>query len=332
MVYWLAKNRRETTSQKLFQSSGSQYVTRHGHTYKGKHRDEAKANSTFLRRFIWRDLAYWFLWEFPAMPSTSLRPQYEKQLWTGTRAQLRRWQRGTTGFPLVDAAMRQLWAIGWMPNYLRHLVAQTLVEYLDLSWKHGLEWFDYTLVDADLAINSFMWQNGGHSGPDHWEFVLHPVNAAKTCDPDGSYVRQWLPFLADCPTEFIHRPWDLPPRISKWPWSGAYPHRPILEDLDEARKTHCSHVLEVRRLHPEMVSRTGHEWLKLPGRGGLLAKCVTRLEFRAETEDFILYQNPAGKHQASKGAQSRLASCTEYQILADMEQRCQSGESYGPGL
>ncbi|CAE7216268.1 CRY2, partial [Symbiodinium pilosum] len=92
--------------------------------------------------------------------------------------------------------MRQLWAVGWMPNYLRHVVAQTLIEYLDLSWKHGLEWFDWTLVDIDVAINSFMWQNGGHSGPDHWEFVLHPVNAAKSCDPEGHYVRRWLPFLA----------------------------------------------------------------------------------------------------------------------------------------
>ncbi|CAE7255500.1 CRY2 [Symbiodinium natans] len=170
----------------------------------------------------------------------------------------------STGFPLVDAAMCQLWAVGWMPNYLRHVVAQFLIEYLDLSWKHGL-----------AAGTSRQWQNGGHSGPDHWEFVLHPVNAAKSCDPDGHYVRRWLPFLASCPTEYIHR-----------------------------------QVLEVRRKHPEMVSRTGHEWLRLGG--GLLAKLVTRQEFRAETEDFIFYQGPT----RSKGKKQRALNLPLFPQLA----------------
>jgi len=330
-VYWAAKKRRETTTQKLFENSGYEYTTRHGSTYKGNQSDAAKANSTFIRRFVWRDLAYWFLWEFPDIPKTSLRPQYETQVWTGTRLQLRHWQRGTTGFPLVDAAMRQLWAVGWMPNYLRHVVAQTLIEYLDLSWKDGLQWFDYTLVDMDLAINSFMWQNGGHSGPDHWEFVLHPVNAAKSCDPDGNYVRQWLPFLAECPTQYIHCPWNLPARIFRMPPAAMYTDKPLIADLDEARRAHFRRVLEVRRTHPEMVSRTGHEWLKLPGRGGLLAKCVTRQEFRAETEDFLLYQGPQQKRSSGKAKASHGndASCS---VLCDMVKRHESGEAHGPGL
>eukprot|EP00913_Durusdinium_trenchii_P023923 g22467.t1 len=145
--------------------------------------ERPKANATFLRRFMWRDLAYWFLWEFPSLPHTSLRLQYEEQAWNGTDVELKKWQKGVTGFPLVDAAMRQLWHVGWMPNYVRH------------------DWFDWTLVDADVAINSFMWQNGGHSGPDQWEFVLHPVNAAKSCDPLGTYVRRWVPELRSCPAE-----------------------------------------------------------------------------------------------------------------------------------
>eukprot|EP00929_Paragymnodinium_shiwhaense_P104538 TRINITY_DN69052_c0_g1_i1.p1 TRINITY_DN69052_c0_g1~~TRINITY_DN69052_c0_g1_i1.p1 ORF type:complete len:900 (+),score=154.66 TRINITY_DN69052_c0_g1_i1:83-2782(+) len=287
-VYWAAKRHSEKSTKTFYQQDNGRGARRSRNRAAPEH--EARANSTFLRRFVWRDLAYWFLWEFPTMPSLSIRTQYETQRWAGTRRQLQRWKAGQTGFPLVDAAMRQLWTVGWMPNYMRHIVAQTLIEYLDLSWKEGLQWFDWTLVDSDVAINSFMWQNGGHSGPDHWEFVLHPVHAAKSCDPQGNYVRKWLPCLADLPREFIHRPWDAPLRLLKTPSLQGYPQR-VVPDLDAARRAHTKNVLEVRQRHPEMVSRTGHEWMKLPGRGNLLAKLVTRDEFRAETQDFLLYQS-----------------------------------------
>lgn len=305
-IYAAAKQHAQRTDQRIFADSGYAYD-----------QERPKANATFLRRFVWRDLAYWFLWEFPSLPVTSLRPQYEEQIWSGTAAQLKRWQRGSTGFPLVDAAMQQLWQVGWIPNYLRHVVAQMLIEYLDISWKRGLEWFEWTLVDADVAINSFMWQNGGHSGPDQWEFVLHPVNAAKSCDPDGSYVRRWLPFLSQCPTEYIHRPWELPMGRRH----GLTP--PILLDLDAARKQHCRHVLQLRKRHPEMIARNGHEWLRLPGRKGLLAKVVTRQEFRADTEDFIFYQSRPGRFgrkaapaAASSGRGGRLPDANQA-ILAE---------------
>jgi len=212
-------------------------------------------------------------------------------------------------------------------------VAQTLIEYLDIGWKEGLAWFDYTLVDMDVAINSFMWQNGGHSGPDHWEFVLHPVNAGKTCDPDGSYVRRWLPFLADCPTQYIHRPWDLPARIFRMPGPSIYPNAAIIADLDEARRAHFRRVLEVRRQNPAMISRTGHEWLKLPGRNGLLAKCVTRLEFRAETEDFLLYQGPPKKGKGKgKDARSSQSNSAGGSILAEIVDKHEATDTHGPGL
>ena len=82
---------------------------------------------------------------------------------------------GNTGYPLVDAAMRQLWAIGWMNNYMRHVVASFLISYLRISWVEGYKWFQDTLLDADIAINAMMWQNGGMSGLDQWNFVMHPV-------------------------------------------------------------------------------------------------------------------------------------------------------------
>mmetsp|Transcript_51581 Transcript_51581/g.122716 ORF Transcript_51581/g.122716 Transcript_51581/m.122716 type:complete len:856 (-) Transcript_51581:136-2703(-) len=306
-VYWAARDKKERTQQRLFEAEPAA-------------KGGARANATFLRRFVWRDLAYWTLWEFPWMPSSSMRTQYEAQVWNGSAASLQRWKKGETGFPLVDAAMRQLWAVGWMPNYLRHVVAQMLIEYMDVTWKEGLAWFDWTLVDSDVAINSFMWQNGGHSGPDHWEFVLHPVHAAKSCDPDGMYVRRWLPCLAEMPTEYIHRPWDAP--VGLRPHFSIYPQR-LIKDLDEARREHVRHVIQVRRQHPEMVARTGHEWLKLPGRVGLLAKVVTRDEFRAETEDFIFYQGP------QQSSASRRRGDARSDALADAVTRY---EQQGPGL
>ena len=103
---------------------------------------------------------------------------------------LRAWQFGQTGYPLVDAGMRELWATGYLPNYVRHVVAGFLIEYLNVDWRHGQLWFHDTLVDADVAIQGFMWQNGGHSGMDQWNFVMHPVYAAKSADPDGEYVRR----------------------------------------------------------------------------------------------------------------------------------------------
>ena len=125
-----------------------------------------RVSQTFLRRLVWRDLAYWSLWRFPTLPTVSFRIQYEKQWWSSDKKMLKAWQQGKTGYPLVDAAMRQLWVVGWMPNYMRHVVAGFLIEYLNLHWIHGLKWFHDTLVDSDLAINSYMWQNGGHSGMD----------------------------------------------------------------------------------------------------------------------------------------------------------------------
>mmetsp|Transcript_17989 Transcript_17989/g.44933 ORF Transcript_17989/g.44933 Transcript_17989/m.44933 type:complete len:1292 (-) Transcript_17989:484-4359(-) len=194
----------------------------------------------------------------------SLQQRFLNRSSESARDRLRRWQRGKTGFPLVDAAMTQLWKIGWMPNYLRHIVAQFLVEYLDVSWKDGFEWFDYTLIDTDVSINAHMWQNGGHSGLDQWNFVMHPVFAAKSCDPEGNYVRRWLPELRALPVEYIHCPWEAP---AKWDVSvlqpAGYPVRAIL-DLEHARRKHAENVLAVRKeFRKELVSLRGNEFLWL---------------------------------------------------------------------
>jgi len=265
-------------------------------------------NNTFMRRFFWRDLAYWCLWRFPEMPTVSLRSHYETERWSGSDLQLRQWQQGRTGFPLVDAGMRQLWRLGWMPNYLRHVCAQFLIEFLDMSWKKGFEWFDYTLLDADVAINAFMWQNGGHSGLDQWNFVMHPVFAAKSCDPTGEYVRRWLPELSHLPAEYIHCPWEAPNRLllgANVLVNLTYSDR-IVADLDKARREHTREVLRVRNAHHEIIAKGGNEWFE--ARPGYWVTLITRDDFRQNTEEFLTKQTADDpRHQQRRQLQDPLS-------------------------
>eukprot|EP00308_Calcidiscus_leptoporus_P011861 CAMPEP_0119359834 /NCGR_PEP_ID=MMETSP1334-20130426/7618_1 /TAXON_ID=127549 /ORGANISM="Calcidiscus leptoporus, Strain RCC1130" /LENGTH=715 /DNA_ID=CAMNT_0007374575 /DNA_START=14 /DNA_END=2158 /DNA_ORIENTATION=+ len=244
----------------------------------------AKRTPTFDRRLAWRDLAYWSLWRFPDLADEPFRKHYGAQEWTSDPARLASWQRAGTGFPLVDAALTQLWHIGWMPNYLRHVVAGFLVEFLNVDWRHGERWFHDTLVDADVAINAFMWQNGGHSGFDQWNFVMHPVYAAKACDPEGDYVRRWLPQLAKLPVEYIHCPWEAPfgLRTSARVLFGGergYPHR-VIEDLEAARRLSHDAVMRVRRseVGKRFVLPSGHEWYELDT--GKRVILITRQDYR----------------------------------------------------
>merc|ERR1719240_532839 len=143
--------------------------------------------------------------------------------------------------------MRQLWKEGWICNYLRHITACFLIDFLDISWKEGFKWYDYTLVDSDVAINARLWQQGGHSGISQWNFVMHPVYAAKNADPTGEYVRRWVPELSKLSTEFIHRPWEAPCELHSISvkLGVTYPER-VLMDIDKARKRHLQAVLQVR--------------------------------------------------------------------------------------
>ena len=308
--------------------------------------------STFLRRFAWRDLAYWSLWYFPTLCDAPLRPQYEKQAWADAAAacdagdacsKLRAWQLGLTGFPLVDAAMRQLWVWGWMPNYVRHVVASFLVEHLHLDWRHGEAWFHDTLVDADAAINAFMWQNGGRSGMDQWNFVMHPVHAAKNCDPEGDYVRRWCPELAALPRDHIHQPWRAPasllagarvqlvhcgadrPRAHaalglRPDGTGCYPHR-VIRNLDRARQVAHDAVLAVRA-SPEgrkFVLSDGSE--ALPLRCGRTVRLITRVDFREDSKKPVTVQVP----DESRDPKRRAPEDTMGRLLWD-EQRAQAVE------
>jgi deoxyribodipyrimidine photo-lyase len=125
------------------------------------------------------------------------------------------WQKGLTGFPLVDAGMRQLWATGWMHNRVRMVAASFLVKHLLLPWRKGAAWFLDTLVDADLANNTFGWQWAAGCGADAapWFRIFSPVLQGEKFDPRGDYVRKWVPELSRLPARWIHRPWQAPAAV-----------------------------------------------------------------------------------------------------------------------
>jgi len=226
-------------------------------------RDAAK----FRRKLAWRDMSYWILCLFPDMDTTPIRPMYEMQWWSQDKDHLKAWQKGNTGFPLVDAAMRQLWAVGWMNNYMRHVVASFLISYLRISWVEGYKWFQDTLLDADVAINAMMWQNGGMSGLDQWNFVMHPIDAAQTCDPKGDFVRKWIPALSKLPEQFVHCPWKCPTSIlSKCGLviGKNYPER-IIKNLDMAREGSLQDVATLRQQSPKHIDpHSGRDVIQMP--------------------------------------------------------------------
>ena len=147
----------------------------------------------YLRELGWREFANHLLYHFPHTASAPLRADYARFPWADDPVGLRAWQRGRTGFPIVDAGMRQLWDTGWMHNRVRMIVASFLVKDLRISWLEGARWFWDTLVDADLAANTLGWQWAAGCGADAAPYfrIFNPTSQAKKFDPDGSYVRRW---------------------------------------------------------------------------------------------------------------------------------------------
>ncbi|HEY4302225.1 MAG TPA: deoxyribodipyrimidine photo-lyase [Candidatus Didemnitutus sp.] len=166
----------------------------------------------FLKELGWREFAYHLLWHFPRTPTEPLRERFAAFPWQRDIAARRAWQRGRTGYPIVDAGMRQLWAAGWMHNRARMIVASFLVKHLRHSWREGAAWFWETLVDADLANNTLGWQWSAGCGADAAPYfrIFNPVRQGRKFDPGGTYVRRWVPELARLPAEYIHEPWSAP--------------------------------------------------------------------------------------------------------------------------
>ena len=169
-------------------------------------------NSQFLAEVGWREFAHHLLFHYPHTPTEPLRAEFKIFPWRENAEWLKAWQRGQTGVPLVDAGMRELWTTGWMHNRVRMIAASFLVKNLLLSWQDGARWFWDTLVDADLAQNTLGWQWTAGCGADAAPYfrIFNPVSQGEKFDPNGDYVRRWVPELANLPARWIHQPWAAP--------------------------------------------------------------------------------------------------------------------------
>ncbi|HSB59123.1 MAG TPA: deoxyribodipyrimidine photo-lyase, partial [Methyloceanibacter sp.] len=167
---------------------------------------------SYLRELGWREFSYHLLYHFPAMPAATLRPEFAAFPWRDNPAGLAAWQKGETGYPIVDAAMRELWRTGFMPNRARMIVASFLVKHLLIPWQKGAAWFLDTLVDADLANNSASWQWVTGCGTDAAPYfrIFNPVLQGEKFDAHGDYIRRWLPELSGLPAPDIYAPWQAP--------------------------------------------------------------------------------------------------------------------------
>jgi deoxyribodipyrimidine photo-lyase len=164
----------------------------------------------YRRQLGWRDFAIQLLVHFPETVTQPLLPQFQAFPWREDSEALVAWQRGQTGYPLVDAGMRQLWHTGWMHNRVRMVAGSFLVKHLLLDWRHGARWFADTLVDADLANNTMGWQWVGGSGADAAPYfrVFNPIRQSERFDGSGAYIKSWVPELRKLESRSIHAPWD----------------------------------------------------------------------------------------------------------------------------
>ena len=172
---------------------------------------------TFLSEIGWREFAYHLLFHFPDTPEQALNKSYSEFPWQADAAFLKAWQTGQTGYPIVDAGMRQLWQTGWMHNRVRMIAASFLVKHLLQPWQQGARWFWDTLVDADLASNTMGWQWTAGCGADASPYfrIFSPMLQGAKFDADGDYVRKWVPELKNMPAKFIHQPWEAPYEVLK---------------------------------------------------------------------------------------------------------------------
>ena len=258
---------------------------------------------TFTRRLIWRDLAYYQLKCFPKMSTQAIRIHYQNSEWVTGEEESRRleaWKWGKTGYPIVDAGMRELYKTGWMTQSIRMVVASFLVEYLRVNWVKGCEFFHYTLADADTAINAMMWQNAGKCGIDQWNFVLSPETASQ--DPSGKYTRTWVPELADLPTTaLMHRPWQAPPDVLKQAGvvlGQTYPHR-IVTDLKDERAKGIESTLKLRRQSQHFNDDRGYDTVELPN--GDRTVVFTKKEYRINRSGQVMQQKSSHAAQKSRG-------------------------------
>jgi deoxyribodipyrimidine photo-lyase len=207
----------------------------------------SRGAQVFLSEVGWREFAHHLLFHFPHTPERPLRPEFAGFPWVKNSGLMLAWQSGHTGYPIVDAGMRQLWQTGWMHNRVRMVVASFLVKHLRISWQAGAGWFWDTLVDADLASNTLGWQWSAGCGADAAPYfrIFNPVLQGEKFDPEGSYVRRWVPELQGLPASIIHRPWTASAAFLTEAGAGDYP--PPVVDHAEARAKALAALQSLRK-------------------------------------------------------------------------------------
>lgn len=193
--------------------SARQAVTAAGAAIEAAPHDQARHSAeSWLNELIWREFYLAILYHFPQVRTSSFRPKYDYVAWANDEADFAAWREGRTGYPVVDAAMRQLLRTGWMPNRARMIVASFLVKDLLIDWRWGERWFMQHLVDGDPAANNGGWQWTAGTGTDAAPYfrIFNPVRQSEKHDPQGAYIRHWVSELADVPDKFIHAPWQMP--------------------------------------------------------------------------------------------------------------------------
>lgn len=198
-----------------------------------------EAAEKFLSEVAWREFSYSLLFHNKDLPNKPLRQAFANYPWRDDPNGLQAWQRGQTGYPIVDAGMRQLWRTGWMHNRVRMIVASFLIKDLLINWKDGADWFWDTLVDADLASNAASWQwvAGCRADAAPYFRIFNPVSQGEKFDPDGNYIREFTPELSQLPVKYIHAPWKAPQDVlakAGVTLGKTYPN-PIV-DHDQARR------------------------------------------------------------------------------------------------
>ncbi|MEM8813053.1 MAG: deoxyribodipyrimidine photo-lyase [Pseudomonadota bacterium] len=181
------------------------------HRAKGSNGSAASAE-TFLSEIAWREFSYHLLYYNPDLATKNYAPSFDAFPWAGDQMHLQAWQRGLTGYPIVDAGMRELWRYGWMHNRVRMITASFLTKHLLIDWRQGEDWFWDTLVDADPASNAASWQWVSGSGADAAPYfrIFNPILQGEKFDPEGTYVRAHVPELAMLDRKWLHKPWEAP--------------------------------------------------------------------------------------------------------------------------
>lgn len=185
--------------------------------YTARNSQQRAGAQTWLQELIWREFFIQILYHFPKVRGNSFREEYRDIRWRNDEREFRAWREGRTGYPIVDAAMRQLLDTGWMHNRARMIVASFLVKDLLIDWRWGERWFMQHLIDGDPAANNGGWQWSAGTGTDAAPYfrIFNPILQAQKHDPHAVYIRSWLPELRALPEEYLHSPWKTPVEIQE---------------------------------------------------------------------------------------------------------------------